>query len=212
MAYYLNTCLDNIRYSHEGVELTEEWREIPGYEGLYMASTLGRIKRLEREYSHSRGGIRIFKEKIVCQTKNKWGYVYVELCNQGSSRKKLFTHVLVALTYIPNPENKPQVNHVLGIKDDNRVTELEWNTRSENKKHAFRIGITKPVKSFLGKKGALCPNSKPINQLTIDGQFIRQWPAAKEAARELGLSQGNITSCCQGKYKSTGGFKFQYAA
>jgi hypothetical protein len=211
MDYYKDTNIASIRYFHEGEMLTEEWKDIPNYLGLYQASSLGRIKSLQRVWQHPKGQ-RIFKEKIVAQTQNKWGYLYVELSNIESERKKYFAHVLCALTFIPNPENKPQVNHKLGVKDDNRITELEWNTRSENRKHAFRTGLQKPSKTFLGKKGALCPHSKAIVQFTLDGQYIRQWAAAKEAARELKLSQGNITSCCQGKYKSTGGFKFQYAA
>lgn len=208
---YKNRNLESIPYIYEGESLIEQWKDIPGFEALYQASDLGRIKVLKRIWDHPQGQ-RVFKEKIAAQTQNKWGYLYAELCDSELKRKKYFTHVLVARTHILNPNNKPQVNHKKGIKTDNRVTQLEWMTQSENKKHAFEIGITQPVKSFLGKKGAQCPNSKAIDQLTIDGHFIKRWAAAKEAGRELGLSQGNITSCCQGKYNHTGGFKFQYSA
>lgn len=210
--HHLNTSLEDIKYTHEGIELIEEWKDAIGYKGMYQVSTLGRVKSLEKRLNHFRGGFRVVKERIMNQTKNPWGYLYVDIGNAEGKRKKWFVHVLVAKAFIPNKENKPQVNHKLGIKDDNRVTELEWNTRSENKKHAFRIGLQKPNKTFLGKTGALCPHSKPINQYTLDGVFIQRFAAAKEAARVLGLSQGNITSCCQGKYKYTGGYTFKYAS
>lgn len=212
MTIYQNKGLANLVELNEGVEVYEAWEDIPEFEGLYQASCFGRIKSLRREVLWTNAiEPRIFPERIVTQCKNPWGYLYVEIANSVGKRKKYFSHVLVARTFIPNPENKPQVNHKMGIKHDNRVTELEWMTRSENRKHAFATGLQKPNKTFLGKKGALCPHSKPIIQFTLEGQFIRKFAAAKEAARELGLSQGNITSCCQGKYRYTGGFIFKYA-
>lgn len=94
---------------------------------------------------------------------------------------------------------------------DNRVSELEWVTRSENQLHGYRIGLLKVNKTALGKRGALCSKSIKINQLHLNGDFIREWSCQTEAARELKLSQGNIGSALAGNYKTTGGYKWEYA-
>jgi len=190
--YYLDTDIGN-KYPKEF------WRPTTRDDG-YEVSTYGRVKTLPKQQNG-------FKTRLLKPIKNPFGYVYVMI----SGRKHVFVHRLVAETFIKNPHNKPFVNHINGDKEDNRLWNLEWCTRSENMKHSFAVLKREPVRSFLGKKGALCPNSKPVVQCTKEGVFIRRWAAAKEAARELGLSQGNITSCCLGTYKSTGGFTFKYA-
>lgn len=191
---------------------SEIWKDIPNYEGLYQASNMGRIKRLYRIWSSKRrpGQLNHRKEGIVTQTTNPWGYVYVELSNINKKRKKYFVHVLVAITFIENPENKPCVNHKKGNKSDNRVSQLEWVTRSENTLHGYRIGLLKVNKTALGRTGALSPHSIPINQYTKEGIFIKTWSSTAEAARDLKLSQGNINSAIKGTYKSTGGFTWKY--
>lgn len=189
--YYLDTDINN-KYPKEF------WREA-SRDSEYEASTYGRIKTLPKQQNG-------YKTRLLKPIKNPFGYVYVMI----SKRRHVFVHRLVAETFIKNPYNKPFVNHINGNKEDNRIWNLEWVTRSENQLHGYRTGLMKVNKTMLGKRGVLCPHSKPINQYTKDGVFIKRWAAAKEAARELGLSQGNITSCCQGNYKSTGGFTFKY--
>ena len=103
----------------------EEWREVKGYEGIYQISSLGRIR-------NSYG--RILKPET-----SRNGYKRITLWD----RKKYQIHRLVAIAFIPNPENKETVNHKNGIKTDNSVENLEWNTRSENSKHAYAIGLKK---------------------------------------------------------------------
>lgn len=101
----------------------EEWKTIPGYNGIYQVSSDGRVKNA---YGH------FLKAET---TRN--GYKRVVFYD----RKKFSVHRLVALTFIPNPENKEVVNHKNGIKTDNRVENLEWNTWSENEKHAYAAGL-----------------------------------------------------------------------
>jgi NUMOD4 motif len=196
-----NTSLDDI--------IGELWAAIPGYEGMYEASTFGRIKKLPRVWDCD-GYMLKTVMGIVTQVMNQWGYVYVELADINKKRKKWFAHVLAAKTFIQNPGNKPTVNHKLGIKHDNRISELEWNTRSENQLHGYRLGLLKVNKTALGKKGSLCPHSIPINQYSKEGVFIRRWSGATEAAQALKLSPGNVWSALNGKYKTTGGFIWKY--
>ena len=96
----------------------EEWRDVPGYEGLYQVSSLGQIKSLVRR-----------AEKILSCRKNEWGYL--ETPPLAGSRKMYRVHRLVALTFIPNPDNKLEVDHINRIPDDNRVENLRWANRSE---------------------------------------------------------------------------------
>lgn len=123
----------------------EIWKDIEDYEGLYQVSNLGRVKSLARKYKvKNRWGsysIRTHAEKIIknhLDSKDK--YVNVCLCKNGHG-KFLLLHRLVAVAFIPNPENKEDVNRIDGNKRNNIIYNLEWNTRSENLKHALSVGL-----------------------------------------------------------------------
>lgn len=101
----------------------ENWRDVAGYEGLYQVSDRGRVKNVKRD-------------AILSPAKNNRGYFRVLLCKDGVKTNK-FVHRLVALSFVPNPDNKPQVNHIDGCKENNGAINLEWVTQRENMKHAF---------------------------------------------------------------------------
>lgn len=113
--------------------MIEIFKDIKGYEGQYQISNFGRVKSLER-YDRLN---RFIKEKFLVPRKHNNGYLRV--CLSHSVDK--YIHRLVAEAFIPNPENKLEVNHIDGNKLNNNISNLEWCTRSENNKHAFKIGL-----------------------------------------------------------------------
>ena len=120
--------------------MSEQWKDIKGYEGIYQVSTLGRVRRLAGEIETERGKrylpVRIKKAILVD------GYLYYTLYI-NDIEERCAAHRLVAAAFIPNPENKPHVNHLNGDKTDNRAENLEWCTRSENMRHALATGLWK---------------------------------------------------------------------
>lgn len=174
--------------------MKEVWKDIPDYEGLYQVSNLGRIKRIFRNGN----------EHFLSGRKDKDGYIEVILSkNKGKKFRRV--HRLVAEAFIPNPYNKPQVNHKDRNKENNTVdidnpqgntTNLEWTTCSENVVHCFDTG-----RSIYKKE---------VKQYTTDLKYIKCWKSIREASRELGISENNISSCCNGKLKTAGGYIWRF--
>lgn len=117
----------------------EEWKDVVGYEGFYQVSDKGRVKSLDRVdcLGHARKGI-ILKQRVT-----KWGYMRTMLYKNGVSKQESI-HRLVGKAFIPNIENKEQINHIDGVKTNNSVFNLEWCSLSENRKHAYRTGLQHP--------------------------------------------------------------------
>ncbi len=119
--------------------MQEIWKDIPGYEKMYQASNLGNIRSLDRCVNGNKNKFRLYPGTILIQ-QNRGKYVGVSLC-KNKKCKSLLVHRLIAQTFITNVENKSQVNHKDGNKQNNNVNNLEWVTPSENDKHAFKIGL-----------------------------------------------------------------------
>lgn len=151
----------------------EEWRDVVGYEGLYQVSNLGRVKS-------------IIKERIMAQHDNGNGYLTVSLSMKGKIKKE-YIHRLVAEAFIPNPNDKPEVNHLNLKKNDNNIQNLEWNTKKENMNHARCNGVFKDVKVY---------------QYSLDGVYEKEFNSLKEAATFHNVkSIGDICRSCKGQRK-----------
>lgn len=118
----------------------EIWKDVTDYEGFYQVSNLGRVKSLSRPVLGKCNSIKMLPESILRQSCKKDRYLHVTLGRNGKKRN-FDIHRLVAIHFVENPENKPQVNHKDGDKKNNQSTNLEWNTRIENIQHSWKIGL-----------------------------------------------------------------------
>ena len=166
--------------------------DIPNYEGLYQASNLGRIRNI--------------KGRIMKQNEDKDGYMIITLHKDGKAKTHR-VHRLVLEAFKANTEGKPEVNHRNEVKSDNRLNNLEWVTSKQNANHATRNArITATNKANGIYKKLAEKNSIPVYCITNN----KVYESAREAARILNLDNASIMRCCQGKYKQTKGYKFEY--
>lgn len=172
----------------------EIWKDIEGYENLYRISNIGRVQR-------------VTSGRILRSYDVHLGYLQVHLCKDGKV-KNMLVHRLVAMAFIPNTDNLPVVNHKDRNPSNNKVDNLEWCTQEYNSKYAdaqIRKGISR---------------RKPIIQLSLNGEFIREWESATIASKELGISEGSIWYAANNTpYKrygkqyylnQAGGYKWKY--
>jgi hypothetical protein len=169
--------------------MKEIWKDIIGYEGLYEVSTQGRIK------SKQNNKVIILKPLIKTD-----GYCRVALCKQDQKIKWYYIHRLVASAFIPNKLNKLTVNHINEIKDDNKLSNLEWMTHKENINHGTRTA--RAVAN--GGGNAPCPvyQYTIIDKKTSQYVFIKRWKSMIEAERQGGYLNSKISEVCSGLHKS----------
>ena len=123
--------------------MTEIWRDIKSYEGLYQVSNLGKVKSIERVVTNNKhGGVRVVKETILHPTDNGHGYKIIGLRKDGH-RKNFYIHRLVATAFIPNPTQAKYINHIDYNRENNKINNLEWCTQRENINHS-RENMRKP--------------------------------------------------------------------
>lgn len=185
----------------------EIWKDIIGWEGLFQVSNLGRFKALEKKVV-SKHGITYSHEERIIKGHIRYGYRVIGLRRPGV-HKNVLAHRAIATAFIPNPENKPCINHKDGNKGNNDLSNLEWVTYSENLQHAYDNNLKKPAQ--LGKFGSKHHRSKKVAMLTMSGKLIKTFDSMSIAGREMGFDRGNISGACNGRLKSLGGYKWVHA-
>ena len=182
----------------------EIWKPIPNYEE-YEVSTFGRVKRLAYDKPVCGGSFQHCNERILSPQLRKNGYQTVMLSKKGVI-KSFLIHRLVAITFIPNPDNLQQVNH----KDENPSNNCVNNLELCDQKYNSNYGTSKSRIASKLKNGLL---SKPVQQYSTDGIFVREYTSAMEASRKLGLNASGIISCCNchPKYKTCGNYQWKYS-
>jgi hypothetical protein len=160
----------------ESADMREEWRDIEGYEGLYMVSNFGRV------VSFQGCNPRIMKLGMTHK-----GYQCVGL-QKEKQHKTCVVHRLVAKAFIPNPDNLPQVNHKDECKTNNRVDNLEWCTDKYNHNYG----------TYIERQRNFQPRNTPVLMFDLNGNFEKEFISAREAAREMNTSHALICHCCEG--------------
>lgn len=173
--------------------ITEEiWKDIPGYEGLYQASSLGRIKSCQK----------------VLRYRNGFGQYLTVGLSKNDVKKLYNVHYLIAITFIDNPNNLPCLNHKDEDKFNNSVENLEWCSYSYNTKYNNNMRKKIGTRNANNSRG----REKQVYQYDLQGNFIKKWDSLKSIQRELGYKISNISSCCLNKtYRHNAyGYKWSY--
>lgn len=170
--------------------MPEVWNEIKEFTGGYQISTFGNVRSVTRVVLKSDGKSVTIKGKSIIPQINSWGYLFVVLYKNGKGTT-CCVHKLVLNTFIPNPENKPQGNHINGIKTDNCTENLEWVSVSENIKHAFQTGLANP-NIMMGKDNVT--SKKVINK--ISGEI---YDCVREAADIIGMKRRTLSAQLNGQ-------------
>lgn len=161
----------------------ETWKEIEGFEG-YQISSFGNLKSKKLNK----------KEKILKHRIDKYGYNKFSIW-KNNKQYYFLAHRLVAIAFIENKENKKQINHINGIKNDNRIENLEWNSRSENMLHSYEI---------------LKRNKKHREVIRYNNIEKKTYNSIKEAATDNNVTRPSISQCLSGRSKKCNGYKWKY--
>lgn len=179
----------------------EIWAWIDGYEGQYMVSTHGRVCSVARK-RRNHGKLQDVKQRIKNPGDNGHGYKIVNLCSDGKC-KMFYIHRLVAMTFIPNPQNLSQVNHKDEDKSNNRIDNLEWC----NQKYNVNYGT---VRARSRSTMLIKDKNRGIDMYDMDGNFIKTYQFSNEACKELGVSRRLLYATCNGITRSAKGHRFTF--
>lgn len=173
--------------------MIEKWSGIKDFPS-YEVSNLGKVRRIFKDYRTLK--IKGKYQEMTLYNNKRNGYVYVWLNENGKGYNKRI-HRLVAETFIPNPKNKPQVNHKDGNKQNNHYSNLEWCTNRENVIHAYKNKLTKHY-------------TRKILQYDLKGNFIKEWESIKKASDYYKIYGANIVKCCKKQIPTSYGYIWKY--
>ena len=211
--------------------IEEIWKDVVGYEDRYQVSNIGRVRSKDIILHKSDGKIEFRKGKIVKLQLSKTGY-FKYLFSNGSDkpRKLMLIHRVVAMAFLPNPLNKPNIDHINTIRTDNRLENLRWCTQSENNRNPITMtkyrkkgeySHSKETRVKIGLAGlGRKASKKTLEKLHLrghevamfekSGKFIRFFRSPYFAGREIGCCKTHIIACCNQKRKATGGYMWRW--
>ena len=169
----------------------EIWKDIVGYEGIYQINTKGEVRKILKH------GYKRMKDRP-----QRNGYRKIGLTKNGK-QTTYQVHRLVALCFLPNSQGFPCVNHLDEDKTNNCVDNLEWCSHKYNVNYGTRI-------SRMAETQKTAQKCKPVIGINVTNGLIIEYQSTKEAGRQTGISQGNICSCCHGRLKTAGGYKWMF--
>ena len=180
----------------------ETWKKIDWIDGIpliYEVSNYGNVRAIEHKTAYKgTDGFAVRKERIKKQQTDKNGYKRVMLYGKQPFKKFVRVHRLVAIAFIPNPNNLPCVNHKDENKTNNELDNLEWCTTSYNNTYGTRIERVRER------------TSKKVLKYDLDGNFLERYVSVTDAGRKNNVSPGNIVSVCKGYYKQIKGYIYRY--
>lgn len=181
----------------------EIWKDIPGYEGLYLISDLGRVKSLDTHVRTKGDGMALRKGRMLIQVPDELGYCKVTLCKNGV-HKDFRVHRIVAIVFVPNPYGYNVVNHKDRNPSNNAASNLEWCDTAYNVTYDGARRRSSETR-YKNKKGF-----KNVAQYDMAGNLIAIYDSTASAARETGCHQGAISNNCVKRSNSAGGFRWSF--
>ena len=179
--------------------MSEIWKDVIGLEGIFQVSNMGRIRSLDKYANVCGGGKRLVKGRILKLTKLQNGYYEAQFHHKGE-RIIYLLHRLVAIHFIDNPLNLPEVNHKDENPQNNNVENFEWCTSKYNANYGTRNICMMENREFVS-----------VIQLDINGNMIKQWNKMTDACKETGADISSMIRVCKGKQDTCVGYKWKYA-
>lgn len=198
-----------------------EWRNVVGYENYLQVNRNGEIRSIERLIPRAKRGNVLIQSKVLTPHPDPKGYMKIRTSVDGK-KTNIKVHRAVAEAFIPNPFNKPQIDHIDGNKSNNSVDNLRWVTNRENYDYSYANGSRQnsiaalqnakktPEYQQKVKDAVLKRCSKKTYCFTRDGKYVCEYPSASEAGRAVGGTPSGVVGCCNGKYPTYKNYVFSY--